>query len=154
MGCFVYIYLNMNRTASGGILVRCRQSRLNSGRQERPNVLVPILGSQLFWFRAASDTGPIQSVPALRKRAASGPIKLGFVPLHIYWCTADWKSCCFGIIWLNRLVHIYISVSLGYWLTRLILIHIFGVVSFQMKRELDHQKSSMQTDQGSYSQSI
>lgn len=55
-GNFVYIYLNVHRAASGGILVRWWQSRLNSGRRKRPDVLGPILGSHSFWFRAESDT--------------------------------------------------------------------------------------------------
>ena len=63
-GNFVYIYWNLHRATSGGILVRCRQSRLNSSRRKWPDALGPILGSHSFWFWAESDTRSlVQSVP-------------------------------------------------------------------------------------------
>jgi hypothetical protein len=51
-GHFVYIYLNLHQAASGGMLVKRRQSRVNSGRRKQPDILGPIP----FWVRDESDT--------------------------------------------------------------------------------------------------
>jgi hypothetical protein len=96
-GNFVYIYWNLHRAASWGILVKCQQSRLNSGRPDGNGPMY--LGR--FW--AVLIPGRVrQPIPGRFNQfrpPGRGTLLGGF--LIVSWVIFKWFICSFVLFPLN-----------------------------------------------------